>query len=66
MKAQAVDAEAAIAEGVVVDRMRTSEGNFGFDAAAKQNVDLFKAGIIDPTKTEVPELGADAAKPGTE
>jgi chaperonin GroEL len=36
--------------GVVVERMRTSEGAMGFDAARKEYVDLVVAGIIDPTK----------------
>ncbi|MBZ5661569.1 MAG: chaperonin GroEL [Acidobacteriia bacterium] len=36
--------------GVVVDRMRTGKGNFGFDAARCEYVDLVEAGIIDPTK----------------
>jgi chaperonin GroEL len=36
--------------GVVVDRMRSSVGNVGFDAALGQYVDLIDAGIIDPTK----------------
>lgn len=36
--------------GVVVDRMRTGKGNYGFDAARCQYVDLVQAGIIDPTK----------------
>lgn len=36
--------------GVVVDRMRTGTGNYGFDAARSEYVDLVKAGIIDPTK----------------
>ena len=36
--------------GVVVDRMLTGTGNTGFDAARKQYVDLFDAGIIDPVK----------------
>ncbi len=36
--------------GVVVDRMRTGSGNFGFDAARKQYVDLVESGIVDPTK----------------
>jgi chaperonin GroEL len=36
--------------GVVVDRMLNSVGNRGFDAARKQFVDLFEAGIIDPAK----------------
>ncbi len=36
--------------GVVVDRMRSGQGNFGFDAARGEYVDLAKAGIIDPAK----------------
>ena len=40
----------AVDGGVVVARMLESKGNFGFDAAQKQYVDLVEAGIIDPTK----------------
>jgi chaperonin GroEL len=40
----------AVDGGVVVDRMRAGTGNFGFDAARSQYVDLVEAGIIDPTK----------------
>jgi chaperonin GroEL len=36
--------------GVVVDRMRQGSGNYGFDAARSEYVDLVDAGIIDPTK----------------
>ncbi|MGH9237313.1 MAG: chaperonin GroEL [Vicinamibacterales bacterium] len=36
--------------GVVVEKMRTGAGNFGFDAAERKYVDLVEAGIIDPTK----------------
>jgi len=36
--------------GVVIDRMRAASGNFGFDAARGEYVDLVQAGIIDPTK----------------
>ncbi|MGE3510701.1 MAG: chaperonin GroEL [Vicinamibacterales bacterium] len=36
--------------GVVVDRMRSGTGAFGFDAANGSYVDLIAAGIIDPTK----------------
>jgi len=36
--------------GVVVARMLDGKGNYGFDAARKQYVDLVEAGIIDPTK----------------
>lgn len=40
----------AVDGGVVVNRMLTSEGAIGFDAARKEYVDLNQAGIIDPTK----------------
>jgi chaperonin GroEL len=36
--------------GVVVEKMRTGTGAFGFDAAAREYVDLVEAGIIDPVK----------------
>jgi chaperonin GroEL len=36
--------------GVVVDRMRSGTGPFGYDAATGKYVDLIDAGIIDPTK----------------
>ena len=36
--------------GVVVDRMRSGQGDYGFDAARGEYVDLVKAGIIDPAK----------------
>jgi chaperonin GroEL len=36
--------------GVVVEKMRSGTGNFGFDAAAGVYVDLVQAGIVDATK----------------
>ncbi len=36
--------------GVVVARMRESTGAIGFDAARNEYVDLFEAGIVDPTR----------------
>jgi chaperonin GroEL len=36
--------------GVVVDRMRSGSGAYGFDAGRGVYVDLIEAGIIDPTK----------------
>jgi chaperonin GroEL len=36
--------------GVVVERMRASTGNEGFDASRRVYVDLVEHGIIDPTK----------------
>jgi len=40
----------AVDGGVVVDRMRTGSGAYGFDAGRGSYVDLIEAGIIDPTK----------------
>jgi len=36
--------------GVVAGQMRSGQGNWGFDAARGEYVDLVEAGIIDPTK----------------
>ncbi|MCE9590872.1 MAG: chaperonin GroEL [Planctomycetes bacterium] len=36
--------------GVIVAAMREATGNYGFDAARSQYVDLMTAGIVDPTK----------------
>ena len=36
--------------GVVLEKMRSGSGAFGYDAARDRYVDLFDAGIIDPTK----------------
>ncbi len=36
--------------GVVVDRLRSGTGSFGFDARRNTYVDLMEAGIVDPTK----------------
>jgi chaperonin GroEL len=36
--------------GVVIDKMRTGTGAFGFDASRNTYVDLFEVGIVDPTK----------------
>jgi len=36
--------------GVVVSRMMSSTGPIGFDAARQEYVDLYEAGIVDPTK----------------
>jgi chaperonin GroEL len=37
-------------DGVVVERIRSGTGGFGFDARSRETVDLLAAGIIDPTK----------------
>jgi chaperonin GroEL len=36
--------------GVITDEVRAKESNFGFDANTSEFVDMFKAGIVDPTK----------------
>ncbi|MBS0421229.1 MAG: chaperonin GroEL [Proteobacteria bacterium] len=36
--------------GVVVDRMLNGDEDYGYDAAQKQFVNLFEAGIVDPAK----------------
>jgi chaperonin GroEL len=48
--ARQIAANSAVDGGVVVNRMLGAEGNLGFDAARKQYVDLYEAGIVDPTK----------------
>jgi chaperonin GroEL len=48
--ARTIAENSAVDGGVVVARMLGDKGNVGFDAAAKQYVDMYEAGIIDPTK----------------
>ncbi len=36
--------------GVVVDKIRTGKGNYGYNAATEKFEDLMEAGILDPTK----------------
>jgi len=48
--ARQIAENSAVDGGVVVDKMRTGTGNFGFDAAKGVYVDLMEAGIIDATK----------------
>ena len=36
--------------GVVVERVKASKGNTGFDVATGEYVDMIKSGILDPTK----------------
>ncbi len=45
-----IAANSAVDGGVVVNEMRKSTGAIGYDAANNQYVDLFEAGIVDPTK----------------
>ncbi|HXV24264.1 MAG TPA: chaperonin GroEL [Alphaproteobacteria bacterium] len=48
--ARQIAENSAVDGGVVVARMLAGQGNFGFDAARKEYVDLVEAGIMDPTK----------------
>jgi len=48
--ARQIAENSAVDGGVVVARMIGGEGNYGFDAARKEYVDLVEAGIIDPVK----------------
>lgn len=48
--ARQIGENSAVDGGVVVEKMRTGKGNYGFDAARGRYVDLVEAGIIDPTK----------------
>lgn len=48
--ARTIAENSAVDAGVVVARMLAEPGTVGFDAAANRYVDLYEAGIIDPTK----------------
>ncbi|MBI2383035.1 MAG: hypothetical protein HYV18_03070 [Gammaproteobacteria bacterium] len=48
--ARTIAENSAVDAGVVVARMLAEGGDIGFDAAAKQYVNMFEVGIIDPTK----------------
>jgi chaperonin GroEL len=48
--ARQIALNSAVDGGVVVSKMLEAASNVGFDAARKRYVDLFEAGIIDPTK----------------
>lgn len=48
--ARQIAANSAVDGGVVVEHMLAGSGHLGFDAARNVYVDLFEAGIIDPTK----------------
>src|SRR5215475_14539267 len=41
---------AGIEGSIVVDKVRSAKGAFGFNAATEQYEDLMKSGVIDPTK----------------
>jgi chaperonin GroEL len=48
--ARQIAENSAVDGGVVVARMLAGQGNYGFDAARNEYVDLVEAGIIDPAK----------------
>lgn len=48
--ARQIAENSAADDGVVVARMLAGQGNYGFDAARKEGVDLVETGIIDSTK----------------
>ncbi len=48
--ARQIAENSAVDGGVVVARMMGGQGNYGFDAARKEYVDLVEAGIVDPAK----------------
>jgi chaperonin GroEL len=48
--ARQIAENSAVDGGVVVSKMLEASGNIGFDASRKLYVDLFEAGIVDPTK----------------
>lgn len=45
-----ISSNAGFDAAVVVDKVRSSEENIGFDAGKEQYIDMFKSGIVDPTK----------------
>ncbi|MCX4216625.1 chaperonin GroEL [Pseudomonas sp. MCal1] len=48
--ARVIAENSAVDAGVVVARMLAEPGNIGFDASVNRYVDLYEAGIIDPSK----------------
>ncbi|MBW2464406.1 MAG: chaperonin GroEL, partial [Deltaproteobacteria bacterium] len=45
-----ISANAGLEGSIVVNEVRNSKGNHGFNAATEKYEDLMKAGVIDPTK----------------
>ncbi len=45
-----IAANAGIEGAVIVDKVKSSKPNYGFDAYNETYVDMFEAGIVDPTK----------------
>ena len=45
-----ISENAGVEGSIVVDKVKSGKGNFGFNAATEIYEDLLKAGVIDPTK----------------
>jgi len=45
-----IAANAGVDGSIVVDKVKSGKGAFGFNAATEEYEDLVKAGVIDPTK----------------
>jgi chaperonin GroEL len=45
-----ISKNAGVDGSIVVQKVKESEGNFGFNAATSEYTDLIEAGVIDPTK----------------
>lgn len=45
-----IAANAGLEGAVIIDKVKNSEKNIGFDAYNEKYVDMFKAGIVDPAK----------------
>ncbi|MCL4685426.1 chaperonin GroEL [Myxococcota bacterium] len=45
-----ISQNAGVEGSIVIERVRSGKGSFGFNAATEEYEDLVKAGVIDPTK----------------
>ena len=45
-----IAANAGLEGSVIVNKIREGEGDFGFNARTEEHVNMFEAGVIDPTK----------------
>ena len=45
-----ISENAGVEGSIVVDKVKSLKGSFGFNAATEEYEDLIKAGVIDPTK----------------
>jgi chaperonin GroEL len=63
--ARQIAENSSVDSGVVVERMRSGTGNYGFDASRNEYLDLVAAGIIDPTKVVRVALENAASVAGT-